>query len=96
MTNLKILALAASFACSASFISTAYADTVGCYNCKSYNSYDSAHWDRVIGELEGWMSSHGKYHPYYYTMKKHLVNAKYKKKYRNKNYHGCKDDVSPS
>lgn len=107
MTNVKTIALAGLVAASASFISTAHADTVGCdcsYN--SHDSYKSAHWEQVVTDLKIWTSTHEKHHPYYYTMQKKLVSAEYnweqsKKsgdhtRKHSRNRRECKHDVSPS
>ena len=96
MTYLKKFSLVATFTASALLSSAAYADTVGCHKYKSYYSHDDKHWNKVVEGLEQWVSKHDEHHPYYYSIKKQLVQAEYKKKYRHKYHHDCKHDVSPS
>ncbi len=104
MPTFKAVALAGIFVWPASIISTAHADTVGCYHYKDeiYDSYRSSDWEKITADLKIWLSKHKRHHPYYYTMQNKLMDAEYNleqskntghhKKKRNR----CKDDVSPS
>ncbi|WP_282154071.1 hypothetical protein [Ruegeria atlantica] len=104
MPTFKAGVLASIFILSASIISTAHADTVGCYHYKDevYDSYKPSDWKKVAADLKTWLSTHGKHHPYYYTMQNKLVDAEYnlqqskKSGYHKKKRNRCKDDVSPS
>ena len=76
MTSFKTFALAGLLVVFASFISVAHADTIGCdLSYKSHDTYKTAHWEKVVKDLKVWKTKHRKYHPYYYTMHRKLVNA---------------------
>ncbi len=104
MPTFKTIALAGIFVLPALFISTAHADTVGCYHYKGevYDSYKPSDWEKVTSDLKTWLSKHKRHHPYYYTMQNKLVDAEYnleqskKSKNHKKKHRKCKDDVSPS
>lgn len=100
MKKFKTCALAGIFALSASFASTAQADTVGCDSYGSYSSYEASHWEQVIAELQEWLSTHSRWDPYYYTKTSYLLLAQHKldyikSSYTRKRHHHCKVDVSP-
>jgi len=106
MKTLKIFVLLGALALVVSFISPVHADTIGCHKYKWQESHSSGHWEKVVKDLKIWTTSHKKHHPYYYTMKKKLVNAEYNLKQSKHSRHGqkkhrkhhrnCKVDVSPS